>query len=104
MYARRSRLFAWNSGRECRDAREGAAGCYKNKMTELLTVVLCALIIASMGFIGFLFREERKLLRQIRKMAALYPPYMPAETDMEVLDQTSVKITDDWTDLGPGRD
>jgi hypothetical protein len=73
-------------------------------MTELLTVVLIALIIGAMSFTAFIFREERKLLRQIRKTAALYPPYMPAETDMEVLDQTSVKLENDWTDLGPGRD
>jgi len=73
-------------------------------MTELLTAVLVALIIGAASFVCFIFHEERKLLRQIRKLAALYPPYMPAETDMEVLDQTSVKLNDDWTDSGPGRD
>jgi len=73
-------------------------------MTELLTVVLVALIIGAMSFTAFIFHEERKLLRQIRKMAALYPPYVPAETDMEALDQTSVKLDSDWHEGGAGRD
>ena len=73
-------------------------------MIDLLAIVLAALIIGALGFIGFIFREERKLLREIRKTAALYPPYMPAETDMETLDQTSVQLDDGWSEQTPGRD
>ena len=73
-------------------------------MVELLVVILGIAGIGAMAFTGFIFHEERKLLRQIRKLAALYPPYMPAETDMEALDQTSVKLDSDWTDANPGRD
>ncbi len=70
-------------------------------MIELLVVVLCALIIAAMGFMGFLFREERKLLRQIRKTAALYPPY---PTTVGEADMSSVKLDNEWNDGGAGRD
>jgi len=73
-------------------------------MIDLLAIFLAITGLITIGFATLVVNEERKLLRQIRKLAALYPPYMPAETDMEALDQTSVKITDDWTDLGPGRD
>ena len=73
-------------------------------MIELLFAILAVAGLVVIAGNGFLLYEQRKLLRQIRKLAALYPPYMPAETDMEVLDQTSVKIDDDWTDANPGRD
>ncbi len=73
-------------------------------MIDLLAIFLAITGLITIGFATLVVNEERKLLRQIRKVAAMYPPYMPAETDMEALDQTSVKLDNDWTDLGPGRD
>ncbi len=69
-------------------------------MIEFLAPVLGGVLL---GVAAFLLREQRKLLRQIRKLASLYPPYVPT-TDDEDLGNTSVKIDNDWTDLGPGRD
>ncbi len=73
-------------------------------MIDLLAIFLAITGLTVIGLAWLIISEECKLLRQIRKVAAMYPPYMPAETDMEALDQTSVKLDNDWTDLGPGRD
>ncbi len=72
-------------------------------MIEFLTAIIATVGIAVIGGNALLLYEQRKLLRQIRKLASLYPPYVPT-TDDEDLGNTSVKIDNDWTDLGPGRD
>lgn len=70
---------------------------------ELSTVFLFfgAVIVMLVG-IFVISREQRRLLREIRKVAALYPPYPPAEE--EEIKPTSVHFEEDWKEDKPGRD
>ncbi len=48
--------------------------------------------------------ELRKLLRQIRKLAALYPPFSVSDEDSDKPGTSSVFIDKGWSDETPGRD
>lgn len=67
-----------------------------------LALLVCAVIAATVpGFVAL--REQRKLLRQIRKLAALYPPYQSADTDLDTADQSKVELAEMWDDDKEGR-
>jgi len=46
-------------------------------------------------------REQRRMLRELRKLAALYPPY-PVSDDAP--STSNVFINEQWRDDQPGRD
>ncbi len=70
-------------------------------MIEFLFATLAVAGLAVIAGNGFLLREQQKLLREIRKFAALYPPY---PTTVGEDDLSSVKLDDEWNEKIPGRD
>jgi len=61
------------------------------------------LLGVAVGFVFVILREERKLLKDLRKLASLYPPF-PADEDGKKLGTSSVYIDRGWDDSTPGRD
>lgn len=69
----------------------------------LLLVYVVAMAVCAMGLIAL--SQVRLLLRQVRKLASLYPPFPVAkdpETGKEV-DQTKVEFQEQWNDDLQGR-
>ncbi len=68
--------------------------------------VVAALAISFIGMAAATFvvqREQRRMLRELRKLAALYPPY-PVADDEDAPGRSSVVINEQWRDDQPGRD
>jgi hypothetical protein len=70
----------------------------------MLEIALAIVTVGCFSCCCYLIREERRLLREIRRVAAMYPPYVSADAEIEVEGKTSVKINNDWSDELPGRD
>lgn len=72
-------------------------------MIEIAFAILTSVCLGGLCYLG---REQRRLLREIRKVAELYPPFpiaKDAETE-EKLGRTSVHIDNDWNEEAPARD
>ena len=73
-------------------------------MIETPLIVGC-ILIATM-YAGFFYgmRELRKMLRELRKLGCLYPPFPVSDEDGKKPGTTSVFIEEQWKDDAQGRD
>jgi len=73
----------------------------------MLEPLLVAGLLLLFGMIAGCFygmREQRRMLREIRKLAALYPPFPVSDEDGTKPGTTSVFIEEQWKDDAQGRD
>ncbi len=74
-------------------------------MLEIFVDTLFFVIyIATLAGFFYGMREQRRMLRELRKLAALYPPFPVSDEDPDKPGTSSVFIDKGWSDETPGRD
>ena len=70
-----------------------------------IDLLLASLVLLPIVVLAFLIvREQRRLLREIRKLAELYPPYPQVDGEDDKRDKSIVVIDKQWDEALDGRD